>query len=273
MIQVTTQDVSGSCRARAYLKPNASTRGARGVGHNLTREAPTSVSNPDTQATDTLERFAPQLRWIVDSVMRTFQLDPYHRDEVEQEAQILLISYADLMGKPMDGHGKLTRIEELVASNETRVNDETRVKALIGRQLRIDLQKLVARQSEREGVFHTSSLDELSEEGFDTSDNGIGERTTIENIDAARETDRVHRLYPNLARNELDGMTQEQIAAADGVTDRTVRNRIEREKVAFVDDQERYKLVGQIQAKGLMVEGNETLDELRECAKNLAATG
>ena len=263
--QVTNDKLSGSARAAWYLNPNASTRGADRPSHNFLGEVQTSVSDTDTQARETLERFAPQLRWVVDSVMRSFQLSHHYRNEVEQEARILLTSYADLFDTPIWGHGKLAEIEALVSG------DEKRVKSLVARQLRIDLSQTIARQSEREGVFHTDSLDELTEEGFEVSDNGLGERTTIETIDSSQEFDRAHRLYPSFARNVLDGMTQEAIAEADGVTDRTVRNRIEREKAAFLADQERYKLIGQIQEHGLMVEGNETLDDLREAVKYLAA--
>ena len=257
--------MSGFLAGTAYLNLNASTRGADRPSHNFLGEVQTRVSDTDIQARETLERFAPQLRWVVDSVMRSFQLSTHYRDEVEQEAQILLISYADLMASPIDGHGKLAGIEALVES------DEKRVKSLVARQLRIDLSKKVARQSERDGVFRTDSLDEMTEYGEEVSDNGTGERGIIETIDNDRDNDRVRRLYPTFARNVLDGITQEALAEESGVTVRTVERHIAKEKAAFLEDQERYKLIGQIQERGLMVEGNETLDDLREAVKWLAS--
>ena len=223
------------------------------------------MSNKDTQASETLERFAPQLRWVVDSVMRSFQLPYSNKDEVEQEAQVLLISYADLFDTPIDGHGKLAAIETLVEG------DEGRVKALIGRQLRIDLSKKVARQSEREGVFHTDSLDELVDDGFEPTDDGIGERGIIETIDNDRSENRLHKHYPELAMQTLDGKSIAEIMEATGKSRATVFRHIDIQKAQFVEDQERYKLTGQVQARGLMVEGNETLDELREAVKWLVS--
>jgi hypothetical protein len=259
---VTNERMRETRRGACYLTPNASTRGANAAGRKFSETEQITVSNKETQAREVLDRFASQM-WVVDSVLRSFDLPAYYRDEVEQEARVLLISYADLFDTPVWGHGDLTKMETLAKGQETEI------KSLVARQLRINLSQIIARQITRDGVFRMDSLEEMQEDGYEPSDEGKQENTTVDDLDNGQENDRLHRLFPTLARNVLDNMTQAEIAEADGVGHATVERRIAREKEAFKADQERSRLIAQIQEAGLHTNGSETLAELQEAAEYL----
>ena len=121
------------------------------------------VRDCDTQARNVLERFSNQIGWVVDSVAVSFDLEPHFKDDLRQEANIRVITYADLL----EGWGA-GRLFRWVKKTE---GEENQVKALLGRQLRIDLSQIVSRQVGRtNGETMPASLDEMVEEGEDPID-------------------------------------------------------------------------------------------------------
>lgn len=114
----------------------------------------------DIDATAVLERFAPQIRWVVSSVMQSFELDYHFRDDVLQEAEILVITYAGLLDKKVAYADQLDRWVNEVAA------DEIRVKAILAYNLRINLAKAVSRLVNRNGGIDSThdSLDRIQEE-------------------------------------------------------------------------------------------------------------
>lgn len=216
------------------------------------------VRSLEVQAVNVLDQFSAQIGWVVDSVMRSFDLEPHFRDDLRQEASTLVLSYASLLETPIWGDGRLFR---WVTKAE---GDEEQVRALLARQLRIDLSQTVKRQVDRtDGYSMADSLDELVEEGLEPVDE-TWEDTQIDLADAGGDT-RIHERYPSLALNMLDGFTQDQIAEAVGVTDRAIRKRITKEKRLF--------LIDYVTRKGLRVEGDETLADLAEAYGYLKAAG
>ena len=266
MKEPTEADVRLSARPTCTLNQNNATCGASATSDEFLREVQLPVSK-DSKASEVLTRFAPRIRWTVDAVMNAFDLPNHYRDEVHQEALILVTSYADLLDTEIWGHG------QLASWTAQAKGDETQIKALLARILRMNLSQIVARQINRDGEAKHMSTDEMADYGIEPSDNGREELMTVEHIDNDREMDRAHRLYPEFAMQTLDAMTIAEIMEATGKSRATVFRHIESQKEAFLADQERYRLIGLIQDAGLRTEGDETLDELTEAVSNLKASG
>jgi hypothetical protein len=77
----------------------------------------------DIDATKVLERFAPQIRWVTTSVMQSFELDYHFRDDVQQEAEILVITYAGLLDKKVAYADQLERWVSEVGRRDSRKGD------------------------------------------------------------------------------------------------------------------------------------------------------
>jgi CRP-like cAMP-binding protein len=213
------------------------------------------VRDLDTQARNVLERFGSQIIWVVDSVANSFDLEPHFRDDLKQDAKIRVLTYADLMEGW--GHGRLFRWVKKTQG------EENQVKALLARQLRIDLSQIVSRQvGKTDGLTMPDSLDEMIEEGDEPVDELF--ETRVLDLVVGSETD-MHDRYPWLSLNVLDGYTQDQIAEANGVSRRTVIRKIGREKYAF--------LISYVKRQGLRIEGDETMAELEEAYGYLKAAG
>jgi hypothetical protein len=132
---------------------------------------------------------------------------------------------------------------------------------LLARQLRISLAQIVTRQIEHNAQhFSLESLDTfISEDDDNPADEPADyewEDRCIAAVDNSRESQRFHRLYPTLAKNVLDGLTQAEIAQELGIGHATVERRIAKEKHQF--------LIDSVMSRGLKMEGDETDDELQE---------
>lgn len=218
-------------------------------------ESETDVVLKNDAARSLLNRFGPQLRWTVQSVVTSFELSHQEYVELRQIAETLVVTYAGLLNKPVDGSARLQHWTALVDG------DEDQIKHLLARQLRIDLSRIVARQIEHNAqYFQLTSLDLLiSDNDDDPGDEPADyewESRVIDAIDNGAESKRLHRLYPTFAKSAVDGYSNEEIADELGIHRHTVANRIAKEKHQF--------LVDSVTRKGLKVEGDETDDELQE---------
>lgn len=214
------------------------------------------VRDTDTQARNVLDRFSNQIGWVTDSVMRSFELEPHFYDDLRQEAEIRVLTFAGLL----DGHDHSLLFKWV---NRTE-GDEKQVKALLAKQLRLRLSQQVSRQIERDnGESMISSLDELVEEGEEPIDEAFEDRT-VDHINGGSVTD-MHERYPNLSRTILDGFTQQQLADEAHISQQAVGKRVRREKVQF--------LIHYVTRAGLRVEGDETLADLEEAYTHLVRSG
>lgn len=196
----------------------------------------------DTEAVKLLERFAPQLRWVTDSIMQSFDLESHFKDDVRQEAEILVITYAQLLDEHVSYAGQLARWEK--SAN----GDETQIKSLLAYNLRINLSKIVSRMIHRNGdqSMH-DSLDRIREE-YDREPQGLPGETynVVEpppepevNYDDVMEAladpgtrylQRFVREYPFLAMQVIGEMPVEAIAKQARVSRRTAMYRLSQER-------------------------------------------
>jgi len=198
--------------------------------------------NKHLEAAAVLERFAPQLRWVVDSVIQSFELEPHFKDDVRQEAQVLLMSYAGLFDEPQWGDGRLAKFEAQAGS------DESQVKALVGRQLRIDLAQNTSRMIHRNGEHSMhESLDRIRDEYDREPQCGPGETYNVETppADPAVNYDEVMATladpgtrylrrfveeFPFLAMQAIGEMSVDDIRKKAGVSRRTAMYRLAQER-------------------------------------------
>jgi hypothetical protein len=206
----------------------------------------------DRRAERVLDRFAIPMGLAVSQVMRDrcMESDSSLRDELEQEARVLVITYAGLLRGWHSG-----KLNNWTAEAK---GDEEQINLLVTNSLKMDLGQILGRQLQKGDRL--VSLDLMLEQGIDPADNHWEDRVT-DHIDNRSQGRRYRELYPTLARNVLDGFTQEEIAEADGVDARTVRRHIAKEKRAF--------LLDFVQRRGLTVDGDETMEELTEAYENL----
>jgi hypothetical protein len=128
----------------------------------------------DLEATNVLKRFAPQIRWVTDSVMQSFDLEPHFKDDVRQEAEILVITYAGLLDKHVARAGLLHRW------TVEAEDDEFRIKSILGYNLRINLAQEVSRMIHRNGdTSMHDSLDRIQEEWNAEPQSGPGETFNV----------------------------------------------------------------------------------------------
>lgn len=198
--------------------------------------------NKDYSATEVLERFAPQIRWVTDSVMQSFELEPHFKDDVRQEARTLIMSYASLFNEPVWGDGRLAKFEAQAGG------DESQVKALIARQLRIDLAQITSRMVHRNGEesMH-DSLDRIRDEYEREPQCGPGETYNVAAPPAdptvsyeevmvtladpgTRYLRRFVREFPFLAMQVIGELPVKEICKRAGVSRATAFRRLEVER-------------------------------------------
>lgn len=200
-----------------------------------------------SEATDVLNRFAPQLRWVVEHLRDKFNLQDHEIDDLKQEARLQILCYAGLIAWPTkQGRHKGILVEW---KNKTE-GVESEIKSLLAYELRLDLTRIITSGS-KQLLIDDRSIDELMESDQEPSEPSH-ETESDNNMD---ETQYLRR-YPEFAMSVLDGLSQDEIAARQGITDRTVRNRIAGQKRSFLSTQ--------LRKRGIVVEGDETMDELEE---------
>ena len=197
-------------------------------------------------AAQILERFERTVKLVAYGVADTFPAVT-ELDDTEQEARILILSYAGLV----DG-GRLP--DQLAKAEFLSNGDESQIQRLIATQLRMDLNQIFGR--ERDKHLPTTPLDNIPENYLPAA---FDVRESIKSDSEFR------RFYPTLAAWLLDDLTHEDIADMGTVSVRTVERHIAKEKRAYLT---RYAQKG-----GLRVEGDETLDELQEACAHLKASG
>jgi hypothetical protein len=174
--------------------------------------------------------------------MQSFDLEQHFRDDVKQEADILVITYASLLDVNVAYSGQLVRWEFEVAK------DESRVKSILAYNLRINLAKNVSRMIHRNGdkSMH-DSLDRIQEEWSAEPQCGPGETfNTISPPDepsvnydeimasladpGSRYLRRFVKEFPFLAMQAIGELTVDEIRKAAKVSRRTVMYRLAQER-------------------------------------------
>jgi DNA-directed RNA polymerase specialized sigma24 family protein len=170
------------------------------------------------RASEVVARFQPRIRWISESVAVAFG----HRvdaEDLRQEAVILVLSYAGVAAGWH--HGKLAAWERIAGGDEVRVN------ALLARTLRLDLSRMTGRQLER--AILAVSLNDIPA-CQEPSDDDFEDRT----LDRMKHgMPALRGKYPSLVRHFIDGYTERDIAADEGVSVPAIWKRIAKEKAAL----------------------------------------
>lgn len=212
------------------------------------------MNDTDRKAEDLINnRFAKAIRIAVSHTLKAVEKerDNHLRDELNQEARVLVLRYAGIM----DGWG-FGRLARFATQTD---NDEAQIQLLVINQLKIDLAQILERsRTESESSFHI-----IEKFGLEPVDYAQEDRI-IEQVDRREEVNTIRLLYPTLARNVIDGMTQAEIAEENGTSERWIRYKIASEKKAF--------LTGVIRHKGLVITGDESIDELVEAYEFLTAS-
>lgn len=196
----------------------------------------------DLDATKVLERFAPQIRWVTDSVMESFDLEPHFKDDIRQEAEIQVMAYAGLLDEHVWMFGALSKWETQAKG------DEGQVKALLGRQLRIALAQITSRMIHRNGEqsMH-DSLDRLRDEFDREPQSGPGETYNVASPPAdpivdydevmltladpgSRYLERLVKEYPLTAMQVIGEMPLSEIRKRAGLTQGQVTYKLRLEK-------------------------------------------
>ena len=170
------------------------------------------------QGSEVVARFWPRISWISASVAITFG-NNVDTEDLRQEAVILVLSYAGIT----EGwhHNKLATWECVTGGDEVRVN------ALLARTLRLDLNRMIGRRLDR-GIL-AASLNCIPP-GGEPSDDDFEDRV----IDRMRHgMAALRRKYPMLVRHFIDGYTEREIAAGEGVSIQAIWKRIAKEKAAL----------------------------------------
>jgi hypothetical protein len=184
--------------------------------------------------------------------MSSFELEPHFKDDVRQEAEIQVMSYAGLLDEPIWMAGAL-------AKWEVRANgDETQVKAMLAYQLRIALAQITSRMIHRNGEesMH-DSLNRIEEEWDAEPQCGPGETFNVFQPPAEPEVSyedvassladpgsaylrRFVKEFPFLAMQIIGELTIEEIRVLSKATLRqvTYRLKMERDELAVVWDYE-----------------------------------
>ncbi len=170
------------------------------------------------RGSEVVARFQPRIRWISESVAVAFgnQVDA---EDLRQEAVILVLSYAGVA----EGwhHDKLSAWERIAGGDEARVN------ALLARTLRLDLSRMTGRRLER--AILTASLNNIPARQ-EPSDDDFEDRV----LDRMKHgMAALRRTYPTLVRHFIDGYTERDIAAEEGVSVQAIWKRIAKEKAAL----------------------------------------
>ena len=202
--------------------------------------------NNNDAARQVLDRFASQIRWVTDAVMNSFSLEPIFRDDVRQEAEILVITYAGLLHKHAAYSGQLRRWAANVSNNETRV------KALLAYNLRINLCQWASRWIHRNhGETMMLRLDDYLEDGKAPApnfDGKYGDQLNQPLVEAAEDTclnamllaeqeAELRHEYPYFTAQVLDGLSIDELRDLESrkITRPQVTYRLKKEKTQFIE--------------------------------------
>ena len=194
-----------------------------------------------------LNLYAPQLRWVCDSVKDSFDLPEDDMPDWQQEARILVMSY---MGIMPGRHFNMVEVWKRKSGD-----DPIQIRAMLAYELRIDLSQLIARSLAKTPPS-TSLNDLVEDQEFDVED-----PNSEADLYNQEQANRYMRRYPTLALFALEGVSQEEIAEQRGVDIRTIRRHVAREKRAFLTDA--------LKRANLVVEGDEPMAELEEAYTNV----
>jgi hypothetical protein len=187
-----------------------------------------------------LDRFSRVINRVITSIMVNLELPSQTREDIHQDASILLLSYAGVI----EGihHKKLFEIENLCE------DDETRIETLISETLKHDLNQRILRELNKQLPFTDESLDMIVESSREPG--------YLEDVIDQMDETRLRQRYPEFVMFVIDGLTQEAIAEIQKISIDTVQRRIFGQKRSF--------LLTRVKQCGIVVEGDESIDELEE---------
>lgn len=191
----------------------------------------------ETEARATLARFDSVIRAVSAGVVERFP--DLETDDVEQEAKMLVLSYAGFISGRHFG--------KLVDINMNAGGTESRILGITSTQLRLDLLQKYGRESDRKE--NTVSLDSLSEANHP----GVSyDDRALDHVDE----DLIRKDFPYLSLRYFDGVSERALAKQLGVSLSTISRRTSAEKESF--------LIRRLVNAGLVVEGDEEVPELME---------
>jgi hypothetical protein len=175
-------------------------------------------ATPDSDQNLILARYSAQIARAVDWVhARTF-LPGVEREDIHQEASILMLSYAGFLPSGRH-HGSLAGIEKTAKEP----------KAVLQNQLKADLGQVFSRQEHWQGP-------EFDEEIHSPTPYGDNMGGTQHQIDWEREIPRLEADYPVLMTMEFRGRTEAEIAGEFGVTVSAIKKRRAAERAKAQQD-------------------------------------
>lgn len=199
-------------------------------------------------ASEALRRFDNCIKTAARNVAETFP-SVTTAEDAAQEASILVLSYAGLV--PGGRHaGMLAGWERITGGAEDQV------KRLVANELRLDLSEMYGREySKQEPSVPLDSLPDSRHPSVTFEDRALNRV----------DTEQLRLDFPYLTARYLNGLTESEIAEAEGVSRSTVTRRVAKERDVF--------LVNFLTSRGLVVEGDESAEELLEAYGHLKAAG
>lgn len=197
----------------------------------ITRGEPDSISFRELETgTDPLVRFSYQIGKAVALTMKKFDLPWCQKDDVRQEACRLVLSFAGYFDESTNRSQSLKKWEELAS-------EENGVKALLARQLSLDLNQLVGRQV-RKGIYGKGDCVGIYLPDFDNSKSISAEDAYMFSSDAKTSSDQLRREYPFLTAQVFDGLTIAELTklGSKRISRATVFRRLREEKERFINE-------------------------------------
>lgn len=203
------------------------------------------------QAEIVLNRFEDICQIIAGSVAETFSAVT-EREDAEQDARMLVLSYAGLA----PSYNGLGHVGKLIDVEKECEFDTVRVKRVVATMLKHDLERMYGRQLER--MPQTVSIEVLPEQLHPAYDM---EAAMLSHLDE----DQLKLDFPYLTARYLEGLTETELAERLEVSRSTITRKVARERDVF--------LVKFLTSRGLVVEGNESAEELLEAYGYLKEAG
>lgn len=202
----------------------------------------------EDKASRILAQYEGVVRIVAASVVENFP-QVAEQEDVEQEARILLLSYAGMV--PGGRHaGVMTEWEQLTDG------DPDQLSRLTTNELKLDLNQMYGREADK--LLPSVSADALPEHRHPSYEI---EDPMLDHLD----TDQLRLDFPYLTARYLDGLTETELADSLDVSRSTITRRVAKERDVF--------LVHFLNNRGVRVEGDESTEELLEAYGYLKDSG
>lgn len=168
----------------------------------------------DAYARRVLSRFRTQIRNAANAAVKEFSPRVEYQD-VEQEAKILVLSYAGILGGWQSG---------ILSKMEDSADDVNR---MLADTLTRNVKQVMARQVSHDSLVN---IDELPEDMHPLC---LMDDELADYVD--RKRDFLDK-YPTLTKVYLQDVPENELAESEGITDRALRYRLEAEKAKALED-------------------------------------